>query len=292
MSKRKQIAIYGKGGIGKSTTTSNLSAALSDLGYSVMQVGCDPKNDSTNTLRKGKPIPTVMDTVRSGSNNLDNLIHEGYNGVLCVEAGGPEPGVGCAGRGIIAAIELLDNNGIIDSYDPDIVIYDVLGDVVCGGFAMPIRQGIAEQVYTVTSSDYMAIYAVNNLFKGILKYSGSGGALLGGIIGNSIGKASHRDMIKDFSEKTETEVIEYIPRSSTVTMCELDGVTTIEGAPESQQAEVYRQLARNVIANKKAYIPKPFEAQDLSDWASSWVSNLLKEERIAQEGIQSNGGGV
>jgi nitrogenase iron protein NifH len=292
MSKRKQIAIYGKGGIGKSTTTSNLSAALSDLGYSVMQVGCDPKNDSTNTLRKGKPIPTVMDTVRSGSNDLNNLIHEGYNGVYCVEAGGPEPGVGCAGRGIIAAIELLDNNGIIDNYDPDIVIYDVLGDVVCGGFAMPIRQGIAEQVYTVTSSDYMAIYAVNNLFKGILKYSGSGGALLGGIIGNSIGKLSHRDMINDFSEKTETNVIEFIPRSTTVTMCELDGVTTIEGAPDSQQAEVYRQLARNVIANKDAYIPKPFEAQDLSDWASSWVSNLIKEEKIAQEGIQSNGGGV
>jgi nitrogenase iron protein NifH len=292
MSKRKQIAIYGKGGIGKSTTTSNLSAALSDLGYSVMQVGCDPKNDSTNTLRKGKPIPTVMDTVRSGSNDLNNLIHEGYNGVYCVEAGGPEPGVGCAGRGIIAAIELLDNNGIIDNYDPDIVIYDVLGDVVCGGFAMPIRQGIAEQVYTVTSSDYMAIYAVNNLFKGILKYSGSGGALLGGIIGNSIGKLSHRDMINDFSEKTETNVIEFIPRSTTVTMCELDGVTTIEGAPDSQQADVYRQLARNVIANKDAYIPKPFEAQDLSDWASSWVSNLIKEEKIAQEGIQSNGGGV
>jgi nitrogenase iron protein NifH len=292
MSKRKQIAIYGKGGIGKSTTTSNLSAALSDLGYSVMQVGCDPKNDSTNTLRKGKPIPTVMDTVRSGSNDLDNLVFEGYNGVYCVEAGGPEPGVGCAGRGIIAAIELLDNNGIIDNYDPDIVIYDVLGDVVCGGFAMPIRQGIAEQVYTVTSSDYMAIYAVNNLFKGILKYSGSGGALLGGIIGNSIGKLSHRDMINDFSEKTETNVIEFIPRSTTVTMCELDGVTTIEGAPDSQQAEVYRQLARNVIANKEAYIPKPFEAQDLADWASSWVSNLIKEEKIAQEGIQSNGGGV
>jgi nitrogenase iron protein NifH len=292
MSKRKQIAIYGKGGIGKSTTTSNLSAALSDLGYSVMQVGCDPKNDSTNTLRKGKPIPTVMDTVRSGSNDLDNLIFEGYNGVYCVEAGGPEPGVGCAGRGIIAAIELLDNNGIIDNYDPDIVIYDVLGDVVCGGFAMPIRQGIAEQVYTVTSSDYMAIYAVNNLFKGILKYSGSGGALLGGIIGNSIGKLSHKDMINDFSEKTETNVVEFIPRSSTVTMCELDGVTTIEGAPESQQADVYRQLARNVIANKNAYIPKPFEAQDLSDWASSWVSNLINEEKIAQEGIQSNGGGV
>lgn len=292
MTKRKQIAIYGKGGIGKSTTTSNLSAALSDLGYNVMQIGCDPKNDSTTTLRNGKPIPTVMDTISCGSHDLSNLIHEGYNGIHCVEAGGPEPGVGCAGRGIIAAIELLDSNGIIDDYDPDIVIYDVLGDVVCGGFAIPIRQGIAEQVYTVTSSDYMAIYAVNNLFKGILKYSDSGGALLGGIIANSITKASQKSMIDDFSEKTDTEVIEYVPRSSVVTRCELDGVTTIEGAPDSKQAEVYRELARKVISNKKAYIPKPFEVDDLADWASSWINKLLLEEKVAHDGIQSAGSGV
>lgn len=292
MTKRKQIAIYGKGGIGKSTTTSNLSAALSDLGYNVMQIGCDPKNDSTTTLRKGRPIPTVMDTIRSGSNDLDNLIHEGYNGIHCVEAGGPEPGVGCAGRGIIAAIELLDTNGIIDDYDPDIVIYDVLGDVVCGGFAIPIRQGIAEQVYTVTSSDYMAIYAVNNLFKGILKYSGSGGALLGGIIANSITKSSQKNMIDDFSEKTATSVVEYVPRSPTVTRCELDGVTTIEGAPDSKQADVYRNLARKVIENKSEYVPKPFEADELADWASSWINSLLQEEKVAYDGIQTSGGGV
>ncbi|MCK9150674.1 AAA family ATPase [Methanobacterium alcaliphilum] len=292
MSKRKQIAIYGKGGIGKSTTTSNLSAALSDIGYKVMQVGCDPKNDSTNTLRHGKSIPTVMDTIRSGSNDFSSVIHEGYNDILCVEAGGPEPGVGCAGRGIIAAIELLDNNGVIDEYDPDIVIYDVLGDVVCGGFAIPIRQGLAEQIYTVTSSDYMAIYAVNNLFKGILKYSGSGGGLLGGIIGNSISKIAQREMIQDFSQQTETEVIEYVPRSPIVTRCELDGKTTIEGAPESEQAEVYRELARKVINNKQKFIPRPFDVDDLSDWGSTWVNKLLLEQKTAIEGIQDGGTGV
>lgn len=292
MTKRKQIAIYGKGGIGKSTTTSNLSAALSDLGYKVMQVGCDPKNDSTNTLRDGKPIPTVLDTVRSRSNDFSKVIHEGYKGTLCVEAGGPEPGVGCAGRGIIAAIELLDNNGIIDEHDPDIVIYDVLGDVVCGGFAIPIRQGLAEQIYTVTSSDYMAIYAVNNLFKGILKYSGSGGGLLGGIIGNSITKITQKDMIQEFSEKTGTGVIQYVPRSPTVTTCELDGKTTIEGAPDSEQAEIYRDLARSIINNKQKYIPKPFEAEDLADWGSTWVNRLLLEEKTTREGIQNSGGGI
>lgn len=292
MSKPKQIAIYGKGGIGKSTTTSNLSAALSDLGYNVMQVGCDPKNDSTTTLRKGKTIPTVLDTIRNKTGNLDNIVYEGYNGIHCIEAGGPEPGVGCAGRGIIAAIELLDSNGIIDDYDPDIIIYDVLGDVVCGGFAMPIRKGVAQQVYTVTSSDYMAIYAANNLFKGILKYSNKVGALLGGVIGNSIKNSTQEEMIKDFTKQTDSDVISFIPRSPTVTRCELDGMTTIEGAPDSEQAEVYRQLARNVINNENKLKPKPFYGDDLSDWASVWINKLILNEKIEKDNIQVEGSGI
>ena len=187
---------------------------------------------------------------------------------------------------------MLDNNGIIDEYDPDIVIYDVLGDVVCGGFAIPIRQGLAKQIYTVTSSDYMAIYAVNNLFKGILKYANSGGGLLGGIIGNSITNIAQKDMIDDFSEKTETGVIQYIPRSHTVTKCELDGMTAVEGAPDSKQAEVYRELARKIIANDKKYVPKPFEADDLMTWGSTWISRLLKDQKVTYDGIQDEGAGV
>ena len=292
MTKAKQIAIYGKGGIGKSTTTSNLSAALSDLGYSVMQVGCDPKNDSTTTLRKGKTIPTVLDTIRNKTGKLDNIIYEGYNGIHCVEAGGPEPGVGCAGRGIIAAIELLDSNGIIDDYDPDIIIYDVLGDVVCGGFAMPIRKGVAQQVYTVTSSDYMAIYAANNLFKGILKYSNKGGALLGGVIGNSIKNSTQEAMITDFTQQTDSEVISFVPRSPTVTRCELDGVTTIEGAPDSAQADVYRELAERVIKNENKLKPRPFYGDDLSEWASVWINKLLLNEKVERDNIQADGSGI
>lgn len=212
MTKMRSVAIYGKGGIGKSTTTSNLSAALADMGKRVIQIGCDPKSDSTNNLRGGRSIPTVLDAIRSGKPvELDDIVYEGFGGVLCIEAGGPEPGVGCAGRGIIAAIELLRQKKVFEEYKPDVVLYDVLGDVVCGGFSVPIREGVAEQVYTVTSADFMAIYAANNLFKGIQKYANSGGALFSGIIANSVTLPIQREIIDDFASRTGTTIAEYIP---------------------------------------------------------------------------------
>jgi nitrogenase iron protein NifH len=279
MTKRKEIAIYGKGGIGKSTTTSNISAALSDEGYTVMQIGCDPKSDSTNTLTSGKSIPTVLETLRNGRNvGLDDMIHEGFNGVLCVEAGGPEPGVGCAGRGIITAVEFLKQKFVFEEYSPDIVLYDVLGDVVCGGFAMPIREGVASQVYTVSSSDFMALYAANNLFKGIKKYSNNGGALFSGIIANSINLPVQKEILKDFSIHTKSTITEFIPRSLTVTRSELRGKTTIESDPNSDQAEVYRKLAKNIIKNKNEYVPSPLESDDLKIWAESWSDKLLEQK--------------
>lgn len=283
MSKIKNIAIYGKGGIGKSTTSSNISAALSEDGYKVMQIGCDPKSDSTNTLRGGKFIPTVLDTLRSGKRvETDEIVHEGFNGILCVEAGGPEPGVGCAGRGIITAIELLKQRHIFEEYSPDVVIYDVLGDVVCGGFAMPIREGVAEQVYTVSSSDFMAIYAANNLFKGIKKYSNNGGALFSGIIANSINLPVHREMVQDFSKKTKTTIAEFIPRSLTVTKSELRGRTVIEGEPDSEQADVYRSLAKKIINNGHKYVPSPLDVGGLKNWAESWADRLLEQRETPE----------
>jgi nitrogenase iron protein NifH len=276
----KQIAIYGKGGIGKSTTTSNLSAALSELGLKVMQFGCDPKSDSTNTLRDGKFIPTVLDTLREKSMvKAAEVIFQGYNGIYCVEAGGPQPGVGCAGRGIITAVELFKQQKIFEDLDLDVVIYDVLGDVVCGGFAVPIREGIARHVFTVSSSDFMSVYASNNLFKGISKYSNSGGALLGGLIANSMGSPYSREIIDDFVSRTSTQVIEYIPRSITVTQSELQGKTTIEAAPDSAQAAVYRSLARKIAAHTESKAPSPLGVTELREWAASWADNLLALEQ-------------
>jgi nitrogenase iron protein NifH len=276
----KQIAIYGKGGIGKSTTTSNLSAALVDMGYKVMQFGCDPKADSTNTLRDGTYIPTILELLKEkGKVDAREAIYEGYRGVYCVEAGGPSPGVGCAGRGIITAVQLLKQQKIFEELRLDYVIYDVLGDVVCGGFAVPIREGIAQHVFTVTSSDFMAIYAANNLFKGIQKYSNSGGALLGGVIANSVSSGYQKSIVDDFVAKTSTQVLQYVPRSITVTQSELAGKTTIEAAPDSEQAKIYRELAKRVEAHEKSATPSPLDAQELRAWATAWSDQILAVER-------------
>lgn len=277
--KLKQIAIYGKGGIGKSTTTSNISAALSVAGYKVMQFGCDPKSDSTNTLRGGEYIPTVLDSLRDNhSVRAQDVIFQGFNGIYCVEAGGPAPGVGCAGRGIITSVSLMKQQRVFEELDLDFVIYDVLGDVVCGGFAVPVREGIAEHVYTVTSADFMAIYAANNLFKGIHKYSQDGGALLGGVIANSINAPYAKEIVDDFVSRTDTRVVEYVPRSLTVTQSELQGKTTIEAAPDSEQAKVYRSLAQNIAEHTVSKVPAPLETNELRQWAAEWGKRLVQQD--------------
>ncbi|HEX7713310.1 MAG TPA: nitrogenase iron protein [Bacillota bacterium] len=275
----KQIAIYGKGGIGKSTTTSNISAALAKAGHKVLQIGCDPKSDSTNTLRGGKYIPTVLDTLREKNTiKAEEVVFQGFSGVYCVEAGGPAPGVGCAGRGIITAVQLLKELKVFEELNVDIVLYDVLGDVVCGGFAVPIREGIAEHVFTVSSADFKAIYAANNLFKGIQKYSDSGGALLGGVIANSINTPYAKEIIDDFVAQTETQVIGYVPRSVTVTQSELQGKTTIEAAPDSEQARVYQRLAQRIAEHARSKTPLPLDVKELREWAARWADNLLALE--------------
>lgn len=271
----KHIAIYGKGGIGKSTTTSNISAALAEAGYRVIQIGCDPKSDSTNTLRGNNYLPTVLDSLREGNKiHLEDISVEGFGGVLCIESGGPVPGVGCAGRGINAAVSLLQELNLFEEFKPDYVLYDVLGDVVCGGFAVPIRDGITDRAYVVSSSDFMAIYAANNLFKAINKYAPSGGAKLGGVIANSITQGYAKEIVDDFTSKTGTSVAGYVERSIVVQQSELYGKTVIEANPTSKQADIYRALAKHIAENEDLVIPNPLSSTELRDWARDWGDKI------------------
>ena len=262
----RKVAIYGKGGIGKSTTTQNTVAGLVEMGKKVLVVGCDPKADSTRLLLGGLAQKSVLDTLREEGEDveLDDLRKQGYGGTWCVESGGPEPGVGCAGRGIITSINMLEQLG---AYDPgeglDYAFYDVLGDVVCGGFAMPIRDGKAEEIYIVCSGEMMAMYAANNICKGIMKYAESGGVRLGGLICNSRNVDNEREMIQELAKKIGTQMIYFVPRDNDVQRAEINRMTVIEWKPEAPQADHYRNLARAIDQNQMFVVPKPLEIEEL-----------------------------
>ncbi len=262
----RKIAIYGKGGIGKSTTTQNTVAGLAEMGRKVMVVGCDPKADSTRLLLGGLAQKSVLDTLREEGEDVDleDIRRTGFAGVVCVESGGPEPGVGCAGRGIITSINLLEQLGAYaDSECLDYAFYDVLGDVVCGGFAMPIREGKAKEIYIVVSGEMMAMYAANNICKGIVKFAEAGGVRLGGLICNSRNVDNELEMIEALAAKMGTQMIHFIPRDNMVQRAEIHRKTVIEYDPTHPQADEYRALARKIEANELHVIPKPMSTDEL-----------------------------
>ena len=245
-----KIAIYGKGGIGKSTTASNLSAAFAKKGLTVMQIGCDPKADSTINLHGGKNISTVLDLIRNKGKDvtLNEMVTVGYEGVLCVEAGGPTPGLGCAGRGIITAFEALAQRNAFEIYKPDVVLYDVLGDVVCGGFAMPIREGYAEKVFIVTSGENMAIHAAANIAMAVENFKERGYATLGGIILNKRNVDREQEKVEELAKDIHTEIIGSLEFSSIVQKADELQKTVLEAFPESEMAAAYQKLADAVLS--------------------------------------------
>ena len=262
----RKVAIYGKGGIGKSTTTQNTVAGLAEMGKKVMVVGCDPKADSTRLLLGGLAQRSVLDTLREEGEDVDleDLRLSGFADTMCVESGGPEPGVGCAGRGIITSINLLEQLGAYkEDKKLDYVFYDVLGDVVCGGFAMPIREGKAQEIYIVCSGEMMAMYAANNICKCIVKFAESGGVRLGGLICNSRNVDNEKEMIAEFAKRLGTRMIYFVPRNNDVQRAEINRKTVIEWKPECDQAQEYRNLAQAIDSNDMFVIPTPISQQML-----------------------------
>ncbi len=264
----KQIAIYGKGGIGKSTVSSNLCMALREQGLQVMQVGCDPKRDSTRSLTRGQLIPTVLETyrehLRMGRDEhaiaLKDIVFEGSQGIYCVESGGPEPGIGCAGRGVLTAINILRDLKAFDTYSVDVVVYDVLGDVVCGGFAQPIREGYAREIYLLCSGAFMSIYAANNIAKAIRRLSRRGETGLAGVICNSSGDEQfEREVLAEFAQTLGSKLVHFVPRSPVIQTCEVESQTVLEHSPQTEEAEVFRELAQRVMDNDRPVIPTPVE---------------------------------
>ena len=244
-----KIAVYGKGGIGKSTTVSNISAALAQKGLKVMQIGCDPKADSTINLHHGSKITTVLDLVRTKKDDftLEEMVCHGFGDVICVEAGGPMPGLGCAGRGIIAALEKLEQKGAYQTYQPDVVIYDVLGDVVCGGFSMPMRDGYADKVFIITSGENMAVHAAFNIAMAIENFSDRGYAELGGLILNKRNVKNETEKVKELADDIKSTITGTLSRSQVVQDAEVLCQTVIEAFPDSEMAGEYRKLAEDIM---------------------------------------------
>ena len=279
----RQCAIYGKGGIGKSTTTQNLVAALAESGKKVMIVGCDPKADSTRLILHSKAQNSVMELAAEAGSvedlELEDVLSVGYGGIKCVESGGPEPGVGCAGRGVITAINFLEEEGAYDD-ELDFVFYDVLGDVVCGGFAMPIRENKAQEIYIVCSGEMMAMYAANNIAKGIVKYANSGSVRLAGLICNSRQTDREDELIEALARMLGTQMIHFIPRANAVQHAEIRRMTVIEYYPTHKQADEYRQLASKIVNNKKFVIPTPITMDELEALLMEFGIMEVEDESI------------
>jgi len=280
----RKFCVYGKGGIGKSTMVSNIAVALAENSQRVMVVGCDPKADSTRNII-GKRIPTILDAFREkgpGRMKLEEIVFVGFNGVYCAESGGPEPGIGCAGRGVITAAEMLARLGAFDDLDLDVLIYDVLGDVVCGGFAMPLRNSLVDDVYIVTTCDSMSIYAANNICRGIRRFAVRGEVLLGGIIYNGRSVVDEPSIIDGFAGRLGSQVVGRMPMNDLIPRSEIHHKTVMEYAPDSNIAETFKKIGKAIVENRKKAVPEPLSDEELNE-INREVEDLFRERTLARQ---------
>jgi nitrogenase iron protein NifH len=275
----RQIAIYGKGGIGKSMISSHISYALSKNGLKVLHVGCDPKHDSTRLLLKGTMPDTILETLRERDFNVKSIsineviFESAFNSecegeIYCAESGGPDPGVGCGGKGVVEAIETLKHLNAFEKLNLDVVLYDVLGDVVCGGFSMPIREGYAGEIYIVSSGEIEVLFAASNIFKAIKRFNPRSGAKLGGIIGNLRELQNERKILTEFAERCETQIVGFIPYSEKIKECSGKGMTLFQLSPDTEECEAFRKLAEVIWNNKRFTVPKSMTFEELYAWWS------------------------
>jgi nitrogenase iron protein NifH len=278
----EHIALYGKGGVGKSTLTSNLSAALAEAGFSVLQVGCDPKGNSCSLLNNGLPIPTVFDLLREqGEISLDSVAHRGFKGIACVELGDSYDSGGCGSVEIARALEHLKRIDLFEAVAPDFVLYDISGDSSCSSFHAPIQQLGISRVFVVTSADFMSLHAANAVFRMLERYGESNVPVpVGGLIPNSIASSFEESFIADFASQTRTRTLGRIPRSLMVRQCELYGKTVIEASPLSNQSYFYRRLANQIVdeAHFQASVSIPLRPEELRAWAREWGDRIYALE--------------
>jgi nitrogenase iron protein NifH len=284
----QHIAFYGKGGVGTSTTATNISVALAEAGQRVIQVGFDPERDSTGVLRGDRKIRTILDVVqKSGDAATDDFIVRGFKGVLCMETGLPSPDLACTGHDALGVIQFLKERSYLEKYNPDIVIYDVSGEAVCGGIAGSLLNDIAERIFIVSSADFKSFYTANNFFRNISRHAASG-ARLGGIIANGLTSPFAETIMADFALKTGTRIAGTIPRSLVVMQSALYNQSVIEAAPLSNHAYIYRRLARQIVEEHETFRPRPLSPEGLKSWARDWGDMILELET----GIIGRGGGI